>query len=693
MKPTIRLLVMATCGAALLFALMQGDRGGPGPARSPESPAADEGEGAGPGLVGRGKTPTDEVSDEVRDAPRDDAHAATEARLTLRIVDPEGNALDRGSVRVQWWGSDPWSIPDEPEFDPNRLLHVNYGRPSQRSAVLEVVGGTVVIPRPVDLPVMQIDVRPRGVALLGLDPFQLTRTPLLPTRLRIRDPARVHDETREVRLERGLLIQGRVLDDDGEPVDTADVRIERLADLDGTRDRKWRGDQPLKNKTTVSGHFAAGQLPPGLYGVEADALGEVARILVKGRGTRDVIVTLGKISGPHLRFVNDEGQAVELGHVRVRVKTVGSEDRERFETPVRPIGPTWVSRRIGGIEPEAKDASVVPLQPQCVGLTLEVRATGIPGAHDGTELAWTLSPGADANELRVPRTAPVNLALGAADFDLGPDGVAVTLRLADAAGTALAPAVSCVLARAGRLTSLSLPVGIYDVDVRSHSPQISSATYLRAVAAPGDTRLEPHARRTLRLRVEGAPELARFEFQVDGTRAVDAEAWRIERQDVIFDGVDAGPRTVTARWRGLRPFSDVPSSLPPIAARRLMGLAVFNGGEGVLRLTEGASLVFEAPADADRPAESEGMRMSSGIDVRVAGVLGGEVELPLFRGELLGYPEGTLVTPPLPPGRYDVKVFPGYAAYRPVTSGGSTTDWTFEGLVTGGRATALTSPR
>jgi len=91
-----------------------------------------------------------------------------------------------------------------------------------------------------------------------------------------------------------------------------------------------------------------------------------------------------------------------------------------------------------------------------------------------------------------------------------------------------------------------------------------------------------------------------------------------------------------------------------------------------------------------RSRHSEGLPEASGLQARVRGLYADEVVLPLLEGALLGYPEGTLGTPPLPPGCYDVEVFAlRYAFFRPVTWERQAADWTFEGLATGGRATVL----
>lgn len=606
-----------------------------------------------PGLEGRGgeaiaPTPAPEFQQDGTTAEPDRPIGA----LTLTVVDPEGLAVPRAEVWVGWDAEGPPEVVSNdlraPQWRPQRP-------PAEKAATFHLTDGRVEIPRYDALRHLRVEITPIGLPKYDGDPHARARTDLL-VRTATHTDAGARGETElRISLERGLLIEGRVLQADGMPADMAACALNPSGVQPWRTHVREEQSRSRQMASSVDGRFVFGRVPAGAYGLVSSWLDQSARVFVEGRGHREVEVRLGTIEGPYIEVVAEDGALLRLERFLFLPAEMEPGKTHRVHA-FRPVGVDWAS-------PETERRKVLHLlvAPSMIGERGFLSATSDGRVDPSLDYRWGLTIEAGKNTVRTPATAEARLDLTTLKGGRSAYPRDVGGALENDTPTADRPDVwfSAQVSPEGR--TLRLPRGVYDLMLRSVSPDAATAHYPKALSVPGSASLVVYPRRNLRVRVVGARDLAQLTFDIDGSGSPE-KRWTLEGDIVTFHGVDPGPRHVSARWKGSRPALQVPEP-SPLGGRgvregggegrsdpdvmRQIGEALIDGDEGVLEIRRGHALVFTLPK-TESSIEPTGLRANLVEQASGRPVFNG----PLMEGASWGYGEDTFVTHALPFGAY-----------------------------------------
>jgi uncharacterized protein (DUF2141 family) len=201
-------------------------------------------------------------------------------------------------------------------------------------------------------------------------------------------------ENIDLRLTRGGVITGRLMDEDGEPLARALVTVQRYRYVAGERQLTPAG----ADQTDDRGQYRVFGLPPGEYFVSASTAG-LAELL--GRGMQQLAAGIGALGG---RGGGGRGGAGLGGGA---LAALGVSD----EPEASGYAPTYYPGVVGA--PEAGKVNVAPGQ-EVGSIDFQIllvpfaTVSGIVGGGDGTDsVAVMLMPQDDSNGGRGPMGAPL----------------------------------------------------------------------------------------------------------------------------------------------------------------------------------------------------------------------------------------------------------------------------------------------
>lgn len=563
--------------------------------------------------------------------------------LNLDVSGEDGHPLARGSVYVRWWGSE-------------EAAQTSQGRSGSGPAHREDIAirdGRARIPRLEGLPRMRMWITPYGTAAFEGDPIAERRVQHRRKALVRTDSGRPGKVRIRVTLESAGLIQGRVLDPDGQPVVAANVSVDAL-EPGGWSALSSRGRGNFGYTSTErGGHFAIGGLNETDVVVVARTWSGVSRRIVRA-GTREPIdMVLGHVEGPRVHIEDAYGNPLLVTHPLLRRALPGSAWMPRDPNLHRDYDLAVLRPSGERTQPGSDFALPLSLVGEQVQLMVEVDV----GGSSPLDVRWTFRVGEDVSTLRLPRLHEVPVSV------VGTPPSRISLRGHGVVQSDLAVRVDVGFAAhvPASGATIRLPAAAYDLTVDTHDWKTAWRREEAKAVVPGPIRLAVDARRDVRVVVKGVDSLDPLEITIDGTQKPGPSAQFLGGGVVLFKRVDPGPRLVTARLRGNTSYREIGlgrNVFPPEGAaptRGPIGTVTITGTTGELTVVEGHAFVFRLPRALETlQTRDSGVRLYFMARIERRGprdtreVTGDQV---LREG-----PGGVRVTSILMPGKYDIVI-------------------------------------